>query len=373
MASSAYVHIPFCAHKCDFCDFTAFAGLDHLSNDYAQVVCREIIDRLVEEPNSDVLYSVFYGGGTPGLVPPEQIAAIHQTLAKAAALHESAEVTLETTPQSITEEKLQKWAEIGINRLSIGVQSFQDAELDAMGRGHTVRDALSGIECAVRSGARNISCDLMYGLPLQTLESWESTLDTALSLGLPHLSAYGLTIAQGSPLLSRFARDSVAYPQEEQFTEMYRLLVSKSESAGLRQYEISNFARPGFESTHNYAYWNNEEYLAFGVGAHRYVNGIRSSNWRSLARYMKDWTGCETSETITSELRAKEAVFLRLRTREGIRLEDFRRQYGLDISKQYGTTLERLREGGLIELADGRLALTQEGVLVSNLVMAELI
>jgi putative oxygen-independent coproporphyrinogen III oxidase len=373
MALSAYIHIPFCSHKCDFCDFTAFAGLDHMAKEYSWIVQQEIAGRVAREPNSTPLSSVFYGGGTPGLVPAEQIADIQRTLAEAVGLEDAAEVTLETTPQSITAEKAVQWQELGINRLSIGVQSFQDQELDAMGRGHSAAVALTGIETAVKSGFGNISCDLMYGLPRQTLDSWERSLDTALALKLPHMSAYGLTIAQNSPLLSRFPRDSAAYPQEDQFADMYELLVKKAESAGLRQYEISNFSRPGFESRHNYAYWNNEEYLAFGVGAHRYVNGVRSSNWRSLARYMKDWLGSETSEVISDSMRAKEAIFLRLRTREGIRLDDFRRQYGLDLRIQCKESLIRLQEGGFVQLTDERLALTQQGILVSNLVMAELI
>ena len=373
MAQTAYIHIPFCAHKCDFCDFAAFAGVDDLTEEYCSTVVREIGERVSIEPNENVLTSVFYGGGTPGYIEPAQLSSIHDRLKQAVGFDSDAEITMETTPHSITVDKAKAWREIGINRISVGVQSFNDAELKAMGRDHTAAQALKGIDIVQQAGFENVALDLMYGLPEQTLESWSQTLKTALSLKLPHMSAYGLTIANNSPLLSRYPFESASYPNEENFVGMYEMLISECLQAGLNQYEISNFAHPGFESKHNLTYWANEEYLGFGVSAHRYVNGIRSSNFRSLKRYMRDFLANETFERIDEKTRAKEAIFLGLRLRRGINLDEFHRKYGFDIQQLLATKIQRLSEGGFLTVEGGWLKLSQAGILVSNLVISELV
>lgn len=370
-ALSAYIHIPFCSYKCDFCDFTAFAGLDHLSDQYGQIVCREIADRLEGRSEKPQLSSVFYGGGTPGLVNPEIVRDIHEQLKRHTVFADNAEVTLETTPHSITMDKAKAWLEFGINRISIGIQSLNDFELKAVGRDHTRKQALAGIELAQKAGFANISTDLMYGLPEQTLSSWQNTLKEVLAFGFPHLSAYGLQLSANSPLIGRYPRSSSAYPDEEQFVEFYGSLTELTESSGLNQYEISNFSRSGYESIHNLSYWSNDDYFAFGVGAHRYVDGARSSNWRSLKRYMTDWLGNELHEQIDEATRLKEAIFLALRTRRGIDLSRFATQYGVDLRKRFADQIVKLTGGGLLESDGKRLWLTHKGVLVSNLVMAE--
>jgi oxygen-independent coproporphyrinogen-3 oxidase len=373
MAQAAYIHIPFCAHKCDFCDFAAFAGVDDLTPEYCDVVVREISERISIEPNMDSLESLFYGGGTPGYIPPVQLERVHVAISKAVGLTTDAEVTMETTPQSITLEKAQAWLEMGINRISIGVQSFDDKELQAMGRDHTAAQALRGIELARQAGFENVAMDLMYGVPEQTLQSWERTLDTTLELGLPHLSAYGLTIAVNAPLLQRYPTSSDAYPVEDTFVTMYEMLLERTKAAGLEQYEISNFCKPGHRSRHNLTYWSNEEYLAFGVSAHRYVNGVRSSNFRSLKKYMRDCLGHETFERIDEKTRAKEAIFLGLRRTDGINLEQFSQRYGFHIEQLLADKIARLSDGGFLIVEDGFLRLSPAGVLVSNLVLAELV
>jgi putative oxygen-independent coproporphyrinogen III oxidase len=371
MAHSAYVHIPFCAHKCDFCDFTAFAGLDHLMTPYSQVVCREIEQRLKETPAERPLISVFYGGGTPGLLDAGNLALIHQSLIAEAGLAPDAEVTLETTPSSITVDKARQWLEVGINRLSIGVESLQDNELEAMGRGQGRAEAIRGIEAALSAGFSNLSCDLMYGLPEQTLESWDDTLSQILAYDLQHLSAYGLTISSNSPLLNRYPRDCQSYPDEEKFATLYELLVSKTNQSGLGQYEISNFCKPGFESVHNLAYWGNQEYYGFGVGAFRYINRVRSNNWRSMKRYMEDCISVESAEEIDDDTCKRESIFLALRTRRGLDPQEFRKLFDLDFTSQYAQSIEKLTAGGFLEWHDERFRLTQTGILISNLVMAE--
>lgn len=373
MAEAAYIHIPFCAHKCDFCDFAAFAGVDDLSEQYADVLVSEIAERIARQPNDEPLSSVFYGGGTPGYIAPAILARIHEAVVTHIGVKPDAEVTIETTPQSITREKTRDWKSIGVNRISVGVQSFSDLELHAMGRDHTAATAIEGINAALEGGMSNVALDLMYGLPEQTLESWKSTLTIATSIGLPHMSAYGLTIANNSPLLSRYPRDSEKYPAENAFVGMYEMLLESCETAGLSQYEISNFAAPGRQSVHNIVYWTNREYLAFGVSAHRYFNGVRSSNFRGLKRYMREPLGDETSERIDEKTRAKEAIFLGLRMRQGINLFDYSQRYGLKLEEVMGEGIAKLSEGGFLEVQDGWLKLSQKGVLVSNLVLAELV
>ncbi|HEY9773308.1 MAG TPA: radical SAM family heme chaperone HemW [Planktothrix sp.] len=376
MPVSAYIHIPFCSHKCDFCDFAAFAGVDHLEDEYGATVVSEICQRLSGDKSQ--LASVFYGGGTPGLVKPETIESIQKSLTERAPLQAGAEVSLETTPHSITESKARDWLALGINRLSIGIESLQDDELQAIGRDHTREQALAGVERACRAGFTNVSCDFMYALPTQKLSSWRHTLEQFAALAdqyrqIKHVSAYGLHLANNSPLFSRFPKESPSYPDDEAFEGMYDLLVQTLESQGFYQYEVSNFARPGFQSAHNLAYWQNKEYFGFGVSAHRYVGGVRSSNFRSLARYMKDCLGDETREEIDEATRLREAIMLGLRMRAGIDLAAFEREFGFDLLQKNRRPLEKLMGGGFVELADGHLRITHRGVPVSNSIIAELI
>jgi oxygen-independent coproporphyrinogen-3 oxidase len=379
MALSAYIHIPFCSHKCDFCDFAAFAGVDHLEDEYADAVCDEIRRRISAAPvQQRELASIFFGGGTPGLVKPDTLRRIKDTLIEQVPLARGAEVCIETTPHAITSDKAREWRAAGINRLSIGIESLQDDELRSIGRDHSHAQALQGVEMACAAEFTNVSCDFMYALPTQTLDSWEATLDEFVALArrhpqIKHVSAYGLHLAQNSPLYSRFPRDCDSYPGEEMFEQMYFTLVSTLESAGFKQYEVSNFAQPGFESVHNHAYWNNSEYLGFGVSAHRYVGGVRSSNWRSLKRYMNDCLGDETVESIDRETRIREAIMLGLRLRSGLDLSAFEAEYGYSLTGSLHKPLAKLTDGGFVEIADGRLRITTKGVPVSNSIIAELI
>jgi oxygen-independent coproporphyrinogen-3 oxidase len=373
MARAAYVHIPFCAHKCDFCDFAAFSGLDHLASEYCHIVAQEIQCRLSSEPNNEPLSSIFFGGGTPGYIEPDLLNIILHKLNEMTPFAKDIEISLETTPHAITREKTENWLKAGINRLSIGVESFDDHELKAMGRDHTEKQAIKGISVATESGLENISIDLMYGLPEQTIQSFETSIEKSLSFGLPHLSAYGLTIANNSPLLTRYPKNSPSYPTEDVYVHMYESLLKLTEAYGLNRYEISNFSKNGFKSKHNITYWLNEDYLAFGVSAHRYVNGVRSSNYRSLNKYMKDFLTNETYEVIDEKTKINEAVMLGLRLKEGISLEKFKAKYEVDILLEKSNQITNLIDNELLELEDGRLFLSTKGVLVSNLVIGELI
>lgn len=381
MVSHAYIHIPFCSHKCDFCDFAAFAGVDHLTDEYEQVVLKEIDDRLTAlkkkrgNLEEQLMRSVFFGGGTPGLVEPRILGSMLERLYSYISPSSDCEITIETTPHAITRDKLDSWLELGINRISVGVESFLDEELKAMGRDHYRQEALRGLELACQSGVEVVGLDLMYGLPTQSVESFEKSLESALDFAsrfenLSHISAYGLHLADNSPLYSRFPRGTEAYPADNIYVQMFELLVETLEKAGFEHYEVSNFARPGCQSRHNLAYWKNAEYLAFGVSAHRYLDGVRSSNWRSLKRYMRDWLGDETVDVIDESTRRREAIMLGLRLRRGIDLNAFQIEHGIDLSNSYRAEIDKFAAAGLLEVKDGRLFLTRKGVPVSNSVIS---
>lgn len=381
MVSHAYIHIPFCSHKCDFCDFAAFAGVDHLTDEYEQVVLKEIDDRLkaLKEKRGDLdqerMRSVFFGGGTPGLVEPKVLGSMLEKLHGHIKPAADCEITIETTPHAITREKLEQWKNLGINRISVGVESFLDEELRAMGRDHYRQEAFQGLELACQSGVEVVGLDLMYGLPTQSVESFAKSLACAVEFAgrfdnLQHISAYGLHLADNSPLYSRFPRGGEAYPADNIYVQMFELLVETLERAGFEHYEVSNFARPGRESRHNLAYWKNAEYLAFGVSAHRYLDGVRSSNWRSLKRYMRDWLGDETVDVIDADTRLRESIMLGLRLRRGIDLEAFQKEHGFDLSSKFRNEIEKFADAGLMEKREGRLFLTRKGVPVSNSVIS---
>lgn len=369
---SAYIHIPFCSHKCDFCDFAAYAGLDDLISSYVDVVLREIAARLSFQSAKPPLKTVFFGGGTPGYIDPVFIEHILQSLDKHIGLVPEAEITLETTPHAITVAKAKSWRQAGINRLSIGFESMVDRELSAVGRDHTCGQAIAGYTVAA-SYFDNISVDLMYGLPGQTVDSFITSLEKALELKPVHLSAYGLTIEVNSPLLLRFPREHPAYPVEDSFCRMYETLVELSASSGLQQYEISNFAVEGFECAHNLTYWLNKEYYAFGVSAHRYVDGVRSSNHRSLRRYMREYLTDAEQQVITAGDKIKETIMLGLRMRWGLNLAQFEKQFGRDLLSYLGSPAKAMLEDGFLEEIDGYLRLTSKAVLVSNSIIANLI
>lgn len=380
---SAYIHIPFCTHKCEFCDFAAFAGLIELEDEYCQILAGEIESRLSQRQEALSLKTIFYGGGTPGLIKPSNIAMIHKQLLKFAPLQTGLkpgelEIALETTPHAITAQKAQEWLEIGINRLSIGIESLSDAELSAIGRDHSVAEAIAGVAIAHQAGFESISIDFMYGLPTQTLASWQATLDAAIELterypSIQHISAYGLEIAKNSPLLSRFPRDSASYPSEDHCVEMYEALVRTLESHNYQQYEVSNFAKPGQQSQHNLTYWRNDPYFAFGVGAHRYVDGVRSANLRSLKKYMRSPLTDEVSEIIDAQTCIKEGIMLGLRLVQGIDLKQFEQDYEVDLLATQGSEIDYLCEQKLLELSDGKLKITRQGIPISNSIIGRLI
>jgi len=372
MPKSAYIHIPFCKHKCDFCDFAVVTNLDARIPDYCQTVAFEIANRLGKDKNHS-LETIFYGGGTPGYIDTGELAVIHAALSRHASIDKDAEISLETTPEAITEKKADSWLKLGINRLSIGIESLNDNELSSMGRSHNRTQALKGIQLAKSAGFTNISLDLMYGVPEQTIESWQDSLTELLHFGLPHLSAYAMTLAVNSPLLKRYPLESPKMPSDDLAASMYEILVKTAHQAGLEQYEVSNFAKPDLACRHNMTYWDNEEYFAFGLSAHRYVDSVRSHNWRSFNRYMDDCLGNESAEEITESMRLKEGIILGLRTTAGINVKKFHQRYGIDLLKQFDKQIQEFQSQGLMVGPPESLRLTPQGMLLSNLVLSHFV
>lgn len=378
MIETAYIHIPFCSYKCDFCDFAAFAGLNHREGEYFEALSKEIKGRLANTQETVKLSSIYFGGGTPGMVAPEYIEAILDQLASLVELAPALEICLEATPHSVSVQKLDRWKALGVSRLSVGIESFHEEELRSIGRDHSREEALRGLELALSSAIPVVSMDFMYGLPTQSLESWRATLDEAIAFSerypsLKHISAYGLQLAEQSPLYGRFPKDSDSYPDEELFAAMMLLLIEKLRQAGFVHYEVSNFAKEGFQCRHNSTYWKNQSYLAFGVGAHRYVDGVRSANWRSFNRYIRGYMEDEFVEEIDRETEIKEAVMLGLRMRAGIELADFYSKYGFRLEESRKKAIERFSEAGYLSLLNGRLAITDEGLPISNSIIVDLI
>jgi len=376
MIQAAYIHLPFCVHKCDFCDFAAFAGMQHVEREYCEILLEEIKQRVEKTQSPIKLQSIFYGGGTPSVVAPENLKLIHRGLLDLVECSAEAEITIESTPHSITAEKASFWRELGINRISIGIESLRDDELSAIGRDHTAAQAYQGIDLACKADFSSISLDFMYSLPTQTLESWQKTLDEFVELAssrpqIKHVSAYGLELVGNSPLYSRFPKDSIAYPCDENFNLMRERLVETLAKAGFEQYEVSNFAKPGFACRHNLTYWRNAEYLAFGVGAHRYVDGVRSSNIRSLNRYIREPLSDDLFEPIDQATRLKEGIMLGFRMLKGINLDDFEQEYQVDLLNSYEKPIKRMLEQGMLKLENGQLAIPQKNLALSNSIIAE--
>jgi len=372
----AYIHIPFCNYKCHFCDFVTAPNNTDQQDEYCNTLGQEIEQRISRMSEKPSVGTIFYGGGTPGTLASPLLAKVHLTLLANIKLLQNAEVTLETTPETVTLEKAKVWRELGINRLSIGVESFDDGELKALGRRHTVADAITAIDLAVQAGFENINCDLMYALPVQDLSGWHESLGKFLQTAklfpeIKHLSAYSLELSPHTPLAKMFPVANDDKAAENKFIDQHAYLLKTIPEAGFEQYEISNFSKNGFQSAHNINYWRQGNYLAFGVAACRYLSPYRSSNWRSLNKYMQDCLGEESSELIDEATRMKEAVMLGLRMNAGIDLDDFQQMFHFDLLDRNSGLICRLLESELIICTDQRLRLTGKGQAVANLIIAE--
>lgn len=367
---AVYVHIPFCAKKCAYCDFASFSGQESRWDAYFNALAGEIAD-WSGALKSRRIESVFFGGGTPSLVPAERIAEVLSRLRAAAAFSPDAEITLEANPGTLSMQKLAAYRAAGINRLSIGVQSFDAQRLRALGRIHTPEMAVDAVRMARAAGFENVSIDLMYGLPGQTIENWMESVERAIALPLRHVSAYSLIVEAGTPLAAAVEAGRVQIPEDDAVIEMQRRATERLSEAGFARYEISNYARPGSESRHNLSYWLGGDYLGLGSAAHSLMDGARFANPPEIERYI---AGERKLDYFVRTLRDRreEALMLETRTARGLSLENWRAAFGEDFCAAHEAALRRLEAGGLIAIRDGFLRLTRAGMELQDSVVLEL-
>lgn len=386
-----YVHIPFCIRKCAYCDFLSGPADENTRASYVDALVREILSN--RDTFSDYRVStVFMGGGTPSVLEGAQTARIFHALRESFDIEEEAEITIEANPGTVTEDKLDVWKKCGINRLSIGLQSADDRELAMLGRIHTYREFLETCEMARQKGFFNINVDLISAIPGQTVQSWKRTLETVAALGPEHISAYSLIIEEGTLFYERYGeegqyaketagqetrlRNLPPLPDEEEDRLIYSMTREILKDYGYHRYEISNYAREGYECRHNLGYWERKEYLGLGLGSSSLVGEKRFHNTADMKKYMQAPASAEIREEIQElsvQDRMEEYMFLGLRKMEGISAADFARTFQTDIDAVYGEQLRKLREEGLLERKNGRICLTDRGIDISNYVFSEFI
>ena len=381
---SLYVHIPFCETKCPYCDFNTYAAIEPLMPSYVAALNTEITlwGKLLGTPK---VHTIFFGGGTPSYLPSGDIYRTMETIHSTFKVEPDAEITLEANPGDFSDDKLAAYLDCGINRLSIGVQSFDDNLLKTLGRRHNAADAVHAYRQALDSGFDNISIDLMYGLPYQSIGHWQGTLRQALALAPPHISMYCLTLEGGTPMERWVEQGSMPTPDPDLAADMYLAAQNEMRGAGYRHYEISNWALDGKCSRHNLTYWRNEPYLGVGPGAHSYLGDYRFSAIRapreyirrmreesesvgnvSIAEAIRSVPVVDEIEQIGMPLEMAETMMMGLRLDDGISVARFIERFGSPPSHTYGDTLRELEEIGLIHAQDGAIRLTHRGRMLGN-------
>lgn len=371
-----YVHIPFCEKKCLYCDFYSLETTHHMES-FVDTLLREIdLRAAITDTNSRSISTVFFGGGTPSLLAPVQIERITKALSQHFHIEPTAEWTMECNPGTVSTESLAAYRALGINRLSFGVQSFFDDDLAFLTRIHSPAQAKEAVAMARRAGFDNINIDLIFALPGQTIERWKSNIETAVALQTEHISAYSLIFEEGTPLNAMKLRGEVHETDEDTDAEMYDITMNFLSRSGYRQYEVSNFARPGMECRHNLLYWQGREYISFGPSAHGYIGGTRYWNVRSLSRYTDDITKgvlpVVNSERIEGRTRMFERAFLELRA-QGIEVAAFQRDFGIDVHSVLRPLFERTAGEDLLAIDSERIALTQKGYRLCDALTTEVI
>lgn len=373
--AGVYVHIPFCASRCSYCDFFSTLRLDEVGHDYVEALIAEARLRKAEL-NGKPVKTLYMGGGTPSQLPLPLLARLIDGLKATLDLNAVQEFTLEANPDDVTPEWCAAVRALGVNRVSMGVQSFQDAVLRLVGRRHTARQAIDAVASLRHAGIDNISIDLIYGLPGQTLETWAESVRQAVDLRPQHISAYGLTYEPGTRLWQQRECGEVVEASEDQYLDMYRILVGMLQMAGYEHYEISNFALPGYRSRHNSSYWNETPYLGLGAAAHSYDGTMRRSNPADLCGYIRRITlgqpACQVEDLAWWE-RYDERVMLGLRTADGVDAHRLRSDFGDKAWAHFVSEARRhIDAGNMICTDDGRYILTSEGIVLSDSVMRDL-
>lgn len=381
MNSSLYLHIPFCEHKCIYCDFYSVAPNGQGAAEYRSLIGRFLaaLEREIDLRGSDPRFqapyeTIFLGGGTPSLLDPSNIEEILGQLKGRFSIAKDAEITLETNPGTVDRQKLKAFREAGVNRLSVGIQSFHEDDLKFLTRIHSANQATDCINNAYEAGFENVSLDLIFALPGETMERWRTNLEKAMTLRPTHISCYSLIVEENTPLHRMVAAKQVTPLAPERDAELYEYTIGFLASHGYEQYEVSNFCKPGFRSKHNSRYWDHGNYLGFGPSAHSFWNGTRWWNVSNVIRYAESLEGGTIpvggQETLTGNQQKEEEVFLGLRS-SGIDLVRFRERYGVDLEFDYSDVITRLLESRLAT-SDGRiLRLTSRGYALCDEICTE--
>ncbi|MCS6886055.1 MAG: radical SAM family heme chaperone HemW [Acidobacteriota bacterium] len=367
-----YLHIPFCHSRCTYCSFVTGSYNRPLAELYLQSLAKEILSAA----QNRLCDTIYLGGGTPSIIPPEETKTLLQACRDSFSVMTDAEITIEINPSDIDVRKLELYRSYGINRASIGIQSFIDDELQRIGRDHTAGQALTAVPLLRKVGFDNISIDLICGLPGQALSEWAYNLEQAFSIAPDHLSVYLLEVKEGSLLQAQIYSGKLPPPDEELLADMYCLLLESCSKNGYQRYEISNFCRLDLPrpSQHNLKYWSDLPYLGFGVSAHSYDASTRYWNVKSPKEYIRriqlGLSPVDDRQTLTPIDSAREAFMLRLRLAEGVKITEFSRTYGIDVYEMHSEQLKEFLNLGLLEISGDRLRLTDRGVLYSNEVFA---
>ncbi len=371
MARGVYIHIPFCHQICNYCDFNKFYFKNQPVDEYIEALGKEMALATQKNPESfRHIETIFLGGGTPTALSPQQLDKLLTLIQTYIPVNSVTEFTSEANPDELSAEKLQVLFEGGVNRLSMGVQSFDQGLLQKIGRTHSNEHVYETIALAKKIGFQNISIDLMYGLPGQTMAQWKDSLEKALALDLPHFSAYSLIVEPKTIFYNQYAKGKLLLPTEDLEADMYDVLMQQMELHGLQQYEISNFAKPGYHSEHNKIYWDNDEYAGFGAGAHGYLEGVRYSNHGPLKKYMETVLAGELpivhEHEVSQAEKREEQMFLGLRKSEGIKHKIYEEKLKVPIVTHYDSVLKELVSKGLLEHDDVGVRLTRKGRFVGN-------
>lgn len=370
MIQAAYIHIPFCQHICHYCDFNKVFIERQPVEQYLEYLEKEIINTVKKQPFQQ-MKSIFVGGGTPTALNMAQTERLLEIINRhLRPLASDYELTFEANPGDLPKEKLKLLLDGGVNRISFGVQSFQNHLLKEIGRTHTKEDVLTAIAEAKEVGFDNINVDLIYALPTQTMEDVKETLKVAFTLGVQHFSGYSLIIEPKTVFYNRMRQGKLRLPGEDNEAKMYEVVMDEMEHHGYKQYEISNFSKEGYESRHNLTYWNNEEYYGFGAGAHSYVAGKRIQNVGPLKKYFStiDETGFPYLDVheVTEKERMEEELFLGLRKVAGVSKTHFKEKFGLEMDDVFAEQLRQNIEQGLLEEQEDCVRLTRKGKLLGN-------
>ncbi|HAT4213487.1 TPA: oxygen-independent coproporphyrinogen III oxidase [Clostridium perfringens] len=370
---SLYIHIPFCAQKCLYCDFPSFARKDHLRKAYIEALNKEIIS-LREKHNNLEINTIFIGGGTPSVLESDELECLLKEVAKLN-MAKDIEYSMECNPGNLTEEKLEVMKKYGVNRISMGLQAKQDNLLKGLGRIHNYKTFKENFLLAKKVGFNNINVDLMFGLPNQRLNEWEETLREIISLEPAHISAYSLIIEEGTAFYNLYENDKLKLPTEEEERKMYHLAKKILEENGFNQYEISNYAKEGKECRHNLVYWNMDNWIGVGSASASYMDGKRIKNISSVEEYINSINekGEAIEEIINNSKNdnMEEFMFMGLRKINGIDENEFKNRFSMNINNVYGEIINKYIDEGLLIRESGRIFLSEKGIEISNIIMAD--